>query len=73
MNAVLTSTTCINDIYTHLEGLERSNEGDIIDFCTHFKKIDEEGLKLNYKSDVGEKKSKLLSYCFWSAKALTPK
>jgi hypothetical protein len=64
MNAVSTLTTCINDLYTHLEGLERSGESDIINFCTHYKKKDEGGLKMSYKGDIGEKKSKLLSYCF---------
>jgi hypothetical protein len=35
MNAVLTSTTCINDLDTHLKGLEWSGESDIVDFYTH--------------------------------------
>jgi hypothetical protein len=59
--------------HTHLEGLERSDEGDIVDLHILKKRKDEGGLKLTYKGDVGEKQSKLLSYCFWSAKALTLK
>ncbi len=60
--------------YTHIEGLEWSDEGDIIHLHTlKTNKQTEGGMKLSYKGDVGKKQSKLLNYCCWIAKALAPK
>jgi hypothetical protein len=38
MNVVSTLTTCINDLHTHLEGLEHNDEGDIVNLHIFLKK-----------------------------------